>query len=89
MLKHLTNPTPNYLEDRKPYIELYLNEDPKEQKKRKARMCAYCKYSSKIFGHTSSSSPDYVICDYLIKTGRSRGCSPIECKRFEKREGRR
>lgn len=41
-----------------------------------------CKYSC---GISSRSSSDLIICDYIVKTGRRRGCDPEKCDKYKKR----
>ena len=65
------------------YIERDLAEPKEDRIKRMALVCARCKYSNRIAGHVQSSSPEYIICDYILKTGHMRGCSVIDCNKFE------
>lgn len=53
----------------------------KEINQQKKNYCLYCEYSSTIGSG--------VVCDYIGKTGKRRGCSPIGCVKFERRKGRR
>lgn len=45
-------------------------------------LCESCIYSV-TFG------ANYSVCDYLEKTGKSRGCKAGECDKYEKRKGKR
>ena len=46
-----------------------------EIKKLKADQCSKCVY----YGGMSKNQKE-TTCDYLLITGHSRGCSPLECK---------
>lgn len=65
------------------YVEQDLAEPPEDRRKRKAEVCAKCRYSNKVSGHVTNSSADYIICCYILDTGHMRGCSAIDCMRFE------
>lgn len=39
------------------------------------KQCSKCRYRGRIGGDQC--------CDYIVINGRSRGCSPIRCKKFE------
>lgn len=73
------NSRPHYA----PYMKEALAETEEEKKARKAKYCAHCKYGVRSTGHTGQSAKYYVTCNYSFLTGHSRGCSPIDCKRFE------
>lgn len=64
----------------------------KEINQQKKNYCLYCKYSSTIGSSGSKGNVNEfngVICDYIGKTGKRRGCSPIGCVKFERRKERR
>lgn len=53
----------------------------------KRRLCAKCKFSGLInndYKHVSAMT-----CDYILIMKHSRGCSPIDCKKFEPRTRKR
>lgn len=63
-----------------------------EINQQKKNYCLYCKYSSTIGSSGSKGNVNEfngVICDYIGKTGKRRGCSPIGCVKFERRKGRK
>ena len=55
-------------------------ENTQERKKHKKR-CIKCKYS-----YVPNIKGAIIVCDYLDKTGRRRGCPAENCDKFEPRE---
>lgn len=55
-----------------------LKEKAEDRLERKTRMCDKCIYVMRIAGGT----PGQALCNYLGITGKMRGCSPINCKKF-------
>lgn len=65
------------------YVNQDLAEPSEDRRKRKAEVCAKCRFSNRVSGHVAQSSADYIICCYVLDTGHMRGCSAINCMRFE------
>ena len=65
------------------YIKDVLAETPEERKARKEKLCAHCRYGVRTSGHTGQSAAWYVSCNYASITGHCRGCSPIDCAKYE------
>ena len=65
------------------YIAEALAETEEERRKRKEKYCAKCKYGVRTSGHTGQSAAWYVSCNYASITGHVRGCSPIDCAKYE------
>lgn len=55
----------------------------KEIMKNKRNLCIRCKYSSRF--NTDDRNVSVMTCDYILLMKHSRGCSPINCKKFEPR----
>lgn len=58
----------------------------KEINLQKKNYCLQCKYSSTMGSSGSKGNINEfngVICNYIGKTGKMRGCSPIGCIKFE------
>lgn len=69
----------------KPWAEM----TDKEVYKHKLKQCIKCKYFSHQYGKKSVVA---VPCDYLLITGKRRGCSPLDCVTygvFERAENRK
>lgn len=47
----------------------------------KDKYCKRCRYSS-LLGATSKQYATQICCGYILKTGKRRGCSPIDCEKF-------
>ena len=76
----------------KPIMKRWKDVKNKEINQQKKNYCLYCKYSSTMGSSGSKGNVNEfngVICDYIGKTGKRRGCSPIGCVKFERRKGRR
>lgn len=76
----------------KPIMKRWKDVKNKEINLQKKNYCIYCKYSSTIGSSGSKGNVNEfngVICDYIGKTGKRRGCSPIGCVKFERRKERR
>ena len=67
-----------------PHILEWMQESPEDREKRKREFCKNCKYSWHAFG-SSRNSMTQVRREYILITGHMRGCSPINCKKFEPR----
>jgi len=65
------------------YIAEVLAETEEERHARKEKYCAKCKYGVRTSGHTGQSAAWYVSCNYASMTGHVRGCSPIDCAKYE------
>ena len=79
-------------EKSKPIMKRWKDVINKEINHQKKNYCLYCKYSS-IIGSSGSKKNvnefNGVICDYIGKTGKRRGCSPIGCVKFERMKRRK
>lgn len=64
------------------YVYEWLAESPEDRQKRKDTVCRKCRYSANAC-ESSKNTLTQVQCDYIMRTGHMRGCSPIDCKRFE------
>lgn len=72
---------------KKKWSEYTLKEIKKNKKKLCVR-CVYCTYTGEL--NVKTSNLYNVTCDYIGIEGHSRGCSPMNCKKFkEKVSGRR
>lgn len=60
--------------------------DEKTIEANKAKYCLHCKYSA-LLGATSKQYVTQICCGYMLKTGKRRGCSPIDCKKFTPKRG--
>lgn len=58
--------------------------DLTEEQRKAKQKCYRCRYGWKPVTYSS-----VVYCDYICKTGRSRGCLITECDKFVKRTRRR
>lgn len=56
--------------------------DKKTIGKNKEKYCIHCKYSGALEATTKQYAA-HVYCNYMEKAGHRRGCSPINCKKFE------
>lgn len=54
--------------------------------KLKRNQCIKCKYASRF--NTDDRNVSAMTCDYVLIMKHSRGCSPINCKKFEPRTRR-
>lgn len=73
-------------EKSKPIMKRWKDVKNKEINLQKKNYCLYCKYSSTMGSSGSKGNVNEfngVICDYIGKTGKRRGCSPIGCIKFE------
>ena len=64
----------------------------KEINQQKKNYCLNCRYSITMGSSGSKGNINEfngVVCDYIGKTGKRRGCSPIGCVKFERRKGRK
>ena len=76
----------------KPIMKRWRDVKNKEINLQKKNYCLYCKYSSTMGSSGSKGNVNVfngVLCDYIGKTGKRRGCSPIGCVKFERRKDRR
>lgn len=53
----------------------------------KDKQCRYCKYRQVLTG--SNGSPFFILCSYILDTGKMRNCSVKECDKFEEGTPRR
>ena len=60
----------------------YTEEEICNDKKKNCVRCRYRGYTGNIT--RGSHALKNLICDYLAITGHARGCSPINCEKFEK-----
>ena len=63
----------------KPWEEMTVD----EINKIKSENCKDCIYAEWT-GDLDRSRPSLILCCYILKTGKRRGCSPMNCTRKEK-----
>lgn len=51
-----------------------------ERVKQKKERCRFCRYALKA--DKGGDNVDNITCNYIERTGHSRGCSPIGCTKF-------
>ena len=52
----------------------------------KQKLCSECFYASFV---TDSENVSTMTCDYILTEGHSRGCCPINCKKFRSADEKR
>lgn len=65
------------------------NMDEYEIEQNKKVLCVRCHYSGVTGVNTVKNSVAALTCDYILREGHSRKCSPINCKYFKSRGKRK
>ncbi len=71
--------------------KLWREYTSKEITDNKRKYCVKCVYCTSNIEAVENSNLSSLTCDYIGIIGHSRGCSPMDCARFEKKpkNGRR